>query len=151
MFFAALTLILSALTDFLDGLLARRFGWISPIGKVLDPMADKLTLITICILFALTLGGRFWIFFAVLVGKEIAMLILGAYLFKKGIKIEGARWFGKVTTALFYLTVILIALVPALPYFAIYAMLAVVTVCALITGVLYLPAFRAYHRSIDPS
>jgi len=146
MLFAAFILIFSGLTDLFDGFLARRFGWVSQVGKVLDPLADKLTQITICVLFAVTLGGLLWIFFAVLVFKEFVMLLLGAYFYKKGVKLEGARFLGKMTTVLFYLAVIVIALVPALPAFVIYAMLAVVTVSAIIAGVLYWPDFVAYRQ-----
>jgi len=149
MLYAALLLIFSGLTDLFDGLLARRFGWISQVGKVLDPLADKLTQITICVLFAITLGGLFWIFFAFLVFKELVMLTLGAYFYKKGVKLEGARIFGKVTTVLFYLAVILIALVPALPVFVVYAMLAIVSVFALTAGILYLPDIKAYRKTAE--
>jgi len=149
MFFVALTLILSAFSDFLDGFLARRFGWTSQIGKVLDPFADKLTQITICVLFVLHFGGLFFLFFAILVFKEIVMLILGAYFYKKGVKIEGARLFGKVGTVLFYLVVIVIALVPTLPRYFIYAMLLAVTVSAVVSAVLYWPNIAAYRKSID--
>jgi len=38
---------LAAFTDGLDGFLAKRFGWTSELGKVLDPAADKLLLITV--------------------------------------------------------------------------------------------------------
>jgi len=147
MFYAALTLIVSGLTDLLDGFLARRFGWTSQVGKVLDPFADKLTQIAICVSFAIMLGGLLWIFFAVLVFKEFLMLALGAYFYKKGVKLEGSRIFGKVTTALFYLVVILIALIPTLPSLLIYAMLGVVTICALTAGVLYWPDIAAYRKA----
>jgi len=149
MFFAALILILSGFSDFLDGFLARRFGWMSPIGKVLDPLADKLTQITICVLFALRLGGFVWLFVTILVCKEIVMLILGAYFYTKGVKLEGARLFGKVTTVLFYLTAIVIALAPALPRYSIYAMLLIVTASAVVSAVLYWPNIATYRKSID--
>lgn len=148
MFFAALILILSGISDLLDGFLARRFGWTSQVGKVLDPLADKLTQITICVLFALRFGGFFRPFFAILIFKEIVMLILGMYFYKKGVKLEGARFFGKVATVLFYLVVIVIALVPTLPHYLIYAMLAAVTISAVTAAVLYWPNFMAYRKSV---
>ena len=147
---AAIVLIVSGLTDLLDGFLARRFQWVTQLGKVLDPFADKLTQITICVLFALRFGGFFQLFFAILVLKEIVMLILGTYFYTKGVKLEGARLFGKVTTVLFYLAVIVIALAPRLPHIFIYAMLLVVTVSAVISAVLYWPNIAAYQNSIKP-
>jgi len=149
MFYAAIVLILSAASDFLDGFLARRFGWISQIGKVLDPFADKLTQVTICVLFAFRFGGFFRLFFAILVCKEIAMLLVGAYYYKKGVKLKGARVFGKVATVLFYLAVIIIALVPTLPRQVIYVSLAIVTISAITAGVLYWPDIANYRKSVD--
>ena len=46
-YIAALIVLFSALTDLLDGIIARKFGQITELGKVLDPIADKLTQITI--------------------------------------------------------------------------------------------------------
>ncbi|MCL2843018.1 MAG: CDP-alcohol phosphatidyltransferase family protein [Oscillospiraceae bacterium] len=149
MFQAALLLILSGITDLVDGFLARRFGWVSRVGKVLDPMADKLTQITVCVLFAVVLGGRFWIFFGFLVFKEAVMLGLGAYLWRKGVKIEGSRWFGKVTTVLFYLSVIVIALWPGLPDWAAYGLLGVTSLVALFAGLKYIPDFRGYRQQAE--
>jgi len=149
MFCVALLLILSAFTDFIDGFLARRFGWVTQLGKVLDPMADKLTMITVCVLFAITFGGLFQLFFAILVIKEGVMLALGIYFYKKGVKLKGARAFGKVATVLFYLAVIAIALIPTLPRYAIYAMLVVVTVSAIAAAVFYWPDIRAYRESVE--
>ena len=143
---AAITLIISGLTDLLDGFLARRFNWVSKLGKMLDPAADKLTQITVCVLFAFIFGTRFWFFFAFLIFKELVMLVLGFYLLKKGANIEGARWFGKMTTALFYFSMILFALIPPLPYSVKYTLLAAMCISALITGLCYIPSFSAYKR-----
>lgn len=133
---AAVILIVSAVTDLLDGFLARRFGWVSNLGKILDPIADKLTQIVVCVLFV-TLFPALWPFFAVLIFKELTMLVLGSILLKRGIPFGGSRWFGKGTTAFFYLSMILIALFPALPLPVVYALLIITTICALITGILY--------------
>jgi len=146
MFGAAVTLIVSGFTDLLDGFLARRYNWVSQIGKVLDPAADKLTQITVCVLFAFTFASQFWFFFAFLIFKELVMLILGIYLLKKGANIEGARWFGKMTTALFYTSMILFALIPTLPIPVKYALLAAMCLSALITALWYIPSFSAYKR-----
>lgn len=151
MFQAALVLILSGITDLLDGFLARQFSWESRVGKVLDPMADKLTQITVCVLFAVTLGGWFWAFFGFLVFKEAVMLGMGAYLWRKGAKVEGSRWFGKVTTVLFYLSVIIIAIWPGLPDGVVYGLLGVTSLVALFAGLKYIPDFRGYWKQVEES
>ncbi|MDR2932121.1 MAG: CDP-alcohol phosphatidyltransferase family protein, partial [Oscillospiraceae bacterium] len=61
-FNAAIILGISGLTDLLDGFLARRFGWISQLGKVLDPAADKLTQVTVCVVLAIVYR-KYWYFF----------------------------------------------------------------------------------------
>jgi len=150
---AAVILIVSGLTDLLDGFLARRFNWTSRLGKFLDPIADKLTQITVSVLFGLLLGGWFWLFFGFLVLRELVLLSLGAYLLRKHFKaasiFEGSRWFGKVTTALFYTSMVSIALFPYLPLGVIYVSLAAISVFALITLLSYIPEFRSYKREAE--
>lgn len=142
---AALLLAASGLTDLLDGFLARRFGWVSNLGKVLDPAADKLTQVTVCVVLAMKMP-TFWYFFALMLFKELVMLLLGAWLLKKNVHIEGARWFGKVVTTLFYVVMVVVIFFPSIPAWAIGAMLALVTVTAFCAGAAYIPQFRQYRR-----
>lgn len=144
---AAAILCVSGLTDLLDGFLARRFGWVTQLGKVLDPAADKLTQLTVCVVLLYKMR-RYWPFFVVLLAKDLVMLLLGGYLLRKGVKLDGARWFGKVVTVLFYVVMVVIVFVPSLPERLIFAMLGAVTASAAIAAVLYLPAFHTYLRGI---
>ena len=147
---AAVILMISALTDLLDGFLARRFHWVTHLGKILDPAADKLTQIAICVFLALRFA-QYWVFFAVLVLKELTMIILSAYLLKHKVEFSGAKWFGKVATVLFYISMILIVLFPYLPVALIYALLAVTTLFALTAMFLYIPEFIRQKRGIEPA
>jgi cardiolipin synthase len=140
---AAVILALSGLTDMLDGFLARRFGWVSQLGKFLDPAADKLTQVTVCFMLA-TLFTGYWPFFAVLLAKELLMLILGGWLMKKGAKLEGARWCGKLVTVLFYTSMTLILLIPALPDWATTTLLTLTVMAAILAAVMYYPDFKKY-------
>ncbi len=144
---AGAILIFSGITDLLDGLLARRFNWVSSVGKVLDPIADKITQATISIVLAILLR-QYWIFFAILIVKDLVMLILGGYLLKNGVKIEGARWFGKVVTVLFYAVMIGIVCFPEMPSWLITTLLLIVSGCAVLAAALYVPEFLQYRRSI---
>lgn len=52
---------IAAVTDGLDGFLAKRFGWTSELGKILDPLADKLLLITVFVTLALQGAVPVWV------------------------------------------------------------------------------------------
>ena len=91
----------SALTDILDGFIARTFHMESTLGRALDPVADKLSQFTLL----LCLLTRFphMIFPAVLIAvKEITSGILGLVTMKKTGVVKGAVWHGKLTTVLLY-------------------------------------------------
>lgn len=142
---AAIVLAISGLTDLLDGFLARRFGWITQLGKVLDPVADKLTQVTVCVIMMIRLR-EYWPFFAVILLKDMVMLLLGGSLVRKGVKLEGSKWFGKVVTFLFYMLMTVLVFVPSLPEWVALTGLSVLTVCAVIAALLYIPDYRRYRR-----
>ena len=101
---------LSGLTDLLDGVIARRFHQITEVGKLLDPAADKLTQVTV--LMCLVVQYPALIPLAVIcLTKEILQAIGGWILFSKNATIRGSKWFGKLSTALFYAVMLLIVLV----------------------------------------
>lgn len=143
---AAGILLISGLTDLFDGQLARKFNWVSAVGKVLDPVADKLTMVTVCIIMAIRLY-RYWYFFAIILLKDLVMLVLGGGLIKKGVKLEGAKWFGKVVTFMFYAVMLLILFIPSMPSWLQVALLCLTAVCALGAGVMYIPEYLAYRKS----
>lgn len=111
-FFIAIGVLgLIMLSDVIDGALARRFSLQSRLGELLDPVADKLAQISI-VLCLLERGIAPWWFFAGAVFKELAMLICGAVLLKKGVEVQKARWYGKAATAVFYTVICLNLLLP---------------------------------------
>lgn len=73
--------VIAGVSDALDGALARRFGWITPLGQILDPAADKLLVVTTFL--ALTATGRVpaWLSLAV-VGRD-ALIALGACAYRR--------------------------------------------------------------------
>ncbi|MDR1619423.1 MAG: CDP-alcohol phosphatidyltransferase family protein [Clostridiales bacterium] len=99
-YFAALGVYsLAVLTDLLDGYLARRNNWITDIGKVLDPLADKLMLIAALVCFYTQGWIPLWLL-VIVAGKEIIMIIGGALLLKHEVVVH-ADWFGKFASGLF--------------------------------------------------
>lgn len=101
---AAVTIALSGLSDCFDGMIARRYHQESELGKILDPLADKLTLIAIgiCLIFIEPLVLPLMI---VMVIKDTLMIIGGTIIVKRGIIPPKSVWYGKVSTILFYFTV----------------------------------------------
>ena len=76
--------VVAAISDGLDGYLAKRFDWISELGKILDPMADKLLLVTVFVECA-WLGLVPWWLTAAVVARDV-LIGLGALTFR--------LWFG---------------------------------------------------------
>lgn len=102
---AAAVLILCALTDALDGYLARRMGWVTDIGKLLDPLADKLASIGALVCLSIAALLPWWIT-ALAIGKELVMILAAAFLLGKRNIVVFSVWYGKLATVLFYVVVL---------------------------------------------
>lgn len=112
---AVATLALSGLSDMVDGKIARRFNQVSELGKMLDPIADKLTVATIAIMLFLTFHNAenetlkmFSWAFLLFIGKELFMLLVGAIMIAIGIHPGAAEIFGKIATLVFYCVMVVI-------------------------------------------
>ncbi|HIR41381.1 MAG TPA: CDP-alcohol phosphatidyltransferase family protein, partial [Candidatus Egerieicola pullicola] len=104
-------IVLSGITDVADGYIARHFNQITQLGKILDPLADKLSLLALSICIAVKFSP-FWIIAIVVIVKEILQILGGGYLMKKKIKIPSSRWFGKACTAVTYCCYIILLGLP---------------------------------------
>ena len=108
-------LAVSGLTDLFDGKIARKFNQVSALGKILDPVADKLTQITIAIILFIsfrkaentTINAFGWVFLVFLV-KEVVMVLGGLVMLLMNIRPGAAEMPGKVATFTFYGVMILI-------------------------------------------
>ena len=100
---AILFLILSGLTDVLDGFIARKFNFISDFGKLIDPLADKLTQVSVLTSLALKGILPMWILVIVVI-KEFFMIAGASFLYGKEMVVS-SKWYGKLTTVLFYLAI----------------------------------------------
>ncbi len=109
---AAIILVISGLSDAFDGYIARRFNQVTDIGKVLDPIADKLTLFAIMVCITVLTPVVLPVMI-VLIIKDLLMLIGGTRLLKKNIQPPAAKWYGKVGTLMFYFSVCLIVFLKA--------------------------------------
>ncbi|MBP7073288.1 MAG: CDP-alcohol phosphatidyltransferase family protein [Clostridia bacterium] len=98
----------AGVTDILDGFIARRCNLITRLGTVLDPLADKLMLLTVLISVTMKNQISFWIIIVVAI-KE-TLLILGAItLFNDHDIVVPANRFGKLSTIAFYIAIIAVA------------------------------------------
>ncbi len=111
---ATAVILLSGATDIADGIIARKFNMISDFGKILDPIADKLTQITLIV--CLSLKHPLMIVLTVLfVLKECVLGALGAVSIKKNNSVNSAKWHGKVNTIVIYASLLLMVLFPSIP------------------------------------
>ncbi len=98
---AAIVFVLAALTDLLDGYLARRLGQVSPLGAFLDPVADKLMVSTALIMLVLQ-DPTWWMAIpaAVIIGREITISAVREWMAELGARAQVAvSEIGKVKTA----------------------------------------------------
>ena len=112
---AVVVLAISGLTDTFDGQIARKFNQISALGKVLDPVADKLTQITIAVMLFIDfktasnpiINALGWVFLVFLI-KEAVMIIGGLIMLLLNIRPGAAEFWGKAATLVFYVGMVII-------------------------------------------
>ena len=97
---------ISGITDIADGCIARKFNLISNFGKLMDPLADKLTQISTIASLALTPMHiiPIWILAVVLL-KELIMIAGASFLYGKDVVVY-SKWYGKLATVLFYVAIV---------------------------------------------
>ncbi|WP_308567718.1 CDP-alcohol phosphatidyltransferase family protein [uncultured Eubacterium sp.] len=153
---AFILMILAAATDAIDGKIARKFNMVSNLGKILDPIADKLSQIAIVIILIV----KFWSFEGPLkyllflfIIKELIMVVAGVILLAMGMRPVAAEMWGKVATTVFYIFMIaIIAIGPngalvgvwffkALPTPVIYGMVIISAILAFVSLFGYAPGF----------
>ena len=151
---AVFMLVLSGLSDFFDGKIARKFNQISALGKMLDPVADKLTQITLAILLFLsfnkaddsTLKAFSWVFLVFIV-KEFVMVLGGAVMLAFGIRPGAAEIYGKVATFAFYAVMIfIVGFGPEIGVFKDFFTIpnALLMILVVVSAILTLVAFASY-------
>lgn len=94
-------IVISGITDVLDGWIARTFNMTSDFGKILDPIADKLTQATLALCLVMRFPNMIYLFILMAV-KETVMGITGLLGIRRCGKVHGADWHGKLTTCVIY-------------------------------------------------
>ena len=141
-------LAVSCLTDGLDGYLARKYGWITTVGKILDPLADKVTQFAVI----LCLSQKYPALVPVLlllVTKETTQLAAGLLFLRKGLMLTGALPAGKVCTTVLFISMILMVLFPNLPTTGIHLLAIVNIVFLSVSFLCYLMVYLGKRPGLD--
>ena len=140
---AVLFIALSALTDVLDGKIARRFNMVSDVGKVLDPIADKLTqaALIICLISRYKWALGLVILFAV---REVIVGTLGYFTLTQTHCVNSAKWYGKATTVIIYTVMMVLILFPGISENTANILLAICAAAILFACVMYCRFYRDF-------
>ncbi|MBD2868385.1 CDP-alcohol phosphatidyltransferase family protein [Paenibacillus arenilitoris] len=139
---AFLIMVAAGITDVLDGYIARRSGQVTSVGMMLDPLADKLMMITV-IVSLLVSGHVSWAAAAAMFLRDLGMIAGGFYYHFRGKKTVPANWMGKLTTVLFYVAIMLIFF--EVPYA--HSFLWGVIGFSFVTSIMYVVMFKTLNKS----
>ncbi|MDD6856383.1 MAG: CDP-alcohol phosphatidyltransferase family protein, partial [Oscillospiraceae bacterium] len=138
-------IVISGASDIIDGKIARKFHMVSDVGKVLDPIADKLTQVTLVI----CLTARYpwmWALLALFAVKECLMLLWGYLTLKITDTIHSAKWYGKLSTVVLYAVMMILILFVDIPEAGAEALMLLCGGIILLSLVMY---GRFYHAILD--
>lgn len=150
---AVIVMTVAAITDLFDGKIARKFNQISNLGKILDPIADKLSQMAIVVVLIVTYwDNAIKYLFMFFIAKEVIMIIGGAILLAMGLRPTAAEIWGKVATNVFYIGMIFILALGengalcdiigfTLPNLVTWAIVIISAICTLISLLGYAPGF----------
>lgn len=103
---ASIMYVIASFTDVLDGFIARKYNLITDWGKLMDPLADKLTQISTISALIIKKIIPFWILVIITI-KELIMIIVASILYKRKIVTVHSKWYGKAATVLLFVAIIL--------------------------------------------
>lgn len=142
---ALAVLALSALTDVFDGVVARKLDMVSDFGKILDPIADKLT--QAALIFSLSVRyPEIWALFVIFALKEISIGIIGLIALKKTDTVNSAQWYGKLATVVFESSMAILLLFPSIPKTAADFLFLLCSAVILFSLVMYLLFFLQFLK-----
>ncbi|CAM2866929.1 CDP-diacylglycerol--glycerol-3-phosphate 3-phosphatidyltransferase [Hathewaya histolytica] len=118
--YAIFIFVLSGITDVLDGYIARKYNQITKIGIMLDPIADKLMLVTVLLCLSTKKYIPYWVPIVIII-KELTMICGGFLLYNKQDTVVPANPFGKLATFLFHISILILYFNYALGRYLLYA------------------------------
>ena len=112
-YMAAAILAVSCLTDMIDGKIARHFNMITNVGKILDPLADKLTQFALILCLSLR-HPVLWFVVGLFFIKEVFQLIGCSIGLRKGLTMTGSLLPGKICTTVLFVSLIAMVMFPGI-------------------------------------
>ena len=143
----ALILVVSGLTDVADGFIARKFHMVTPLGRFLDPVADKLTMASVILSLAVR-RPFLWVLLAVYVVKELTLALIGLFCLKSWRNSITAKWYGKATTACLYLLMFVLLLFPEPSFWIVAGLMALAVVFMILSFIFYLKEIKKRQKTL---
>ena len=144
---AAIIVLISGMTDFLDGFIARKYHMITDLGKIIDPIADKLTQASLIFVLIVKIKWMYLLLIMFLL-LQLFLVIAGLVMLKKGTKLNGSKWFGKVSTTVFYASMLILVSIPTLNYHITNTLMMVCGAFLLLSLLLYMKEYIMMYRGL---
>ena len=143
---AAFVIFISFLTDLVDGRVARNYDMVTEFGKILDPVADKITqgVLAISFIFRYSIIK---VLLAVFLIKEFILGALALYMMRRGFRMNGAKMHGKICTVVLDVTFLILLLFPTLPMNLIYYLVTVSIAAMMASLLLYLKMYFSVWKT----
>ena len=145
---AVIVLGVSAASDILDGQIARRFNLVTDLGKMLDPLADKLTQGAALVCTARTHPQLFFLL-GFMAMKELAQAYIGGRIVKKTGHVFTSKWFGKLCTVITTASLMAMFAFPKLPDGVVNGLLILCAAMMLVSLALYVRHFMEYGETAE--
>lgn len=144
---AAIIVLISSISDLFDGMIARKFNQVTKLGKILDPVADKLNHFAILICLAIRYPFL-WAVIVLMIIKEGYMLYNGIYFLKGGEMIDGAMWYGKICTAVSFISLFALFLIYDMPLVYVKAIAILMSVTMIFALVMYIDLYTKMRKAL---
>lgn len=140
-------LAVSCMTDMVDGWIARKFNMITPLGKLLDPIADKFTqlVLTICLSLKYPVMRPVLILF---LSKEFFQFFAALANYKKGKALDGALMAGKVCTTVLFISFTALIVIPEMDRRIVDTLAMVDGICLSFAFIQYIFAFCGKNSQV---